>query len=982
MADLALSTVHVLLSVIRKEGELLAGVRGDVQFIRDEMESINGLLRHLAGSKERASDHQVRAWIKQVMELAYDSNNCVERYAGTRPRRRKGFVGRLRRVVRVPKSMWIRYRVATRIRQLKIRAREVGERQQRYGVAVPPKAADGVAAIADGRNILLQYSSAPRKIGGGVRDVSRQAAAIESESGTGHMLKEFTKELIEWLDRSIPDGGGRATFRAVAIVAVDGANGTTLANKVYEHYQRASATARADPFDCVVRIGVRQPPIHVEIMADMLRELLKPTTAAEEEELGLGLGEAQLKEKLVDFVRAKKLLVVLADVNYLPISVMIKALLDTFDCSPGSAVVFSTKDSVVAANFPPTKTVFYSHVDFHHKKASLFLPRNNLTGAGEDDVVKKVLSRCDMDDYCTKLFLHALHSSPNRTPEELNGLSESLAPEHCSDAMEKRLRMAAFCYHGLSDPYKNCLWYTAAFIRGSYHVRRASLTRRWIAEGFIVRSGQPTVHEEAERCVEVLLSQRLLLPQIRSAVGGGKVKTCNVNPLVIEMVTGGGRRRTTTTTTTIASTVDDFLDTNHLPLDPDLHFSIRNGIRIRRLDVSTTAGTEPPPPPKKQMESVMEFLWKLPRSSRLCILRVLDLERCEGLTKRHLSNICKIRKLRYLSLRGCTDVAQLPKKLHQLELLETLDIRQTKVQSFEAALPKSLKNLLAGRTDCPGKDAKTIKSRESFSTVRMPGGVPAGEMDKLEILSHITVTDSGRELANIGKKLKELRKLGVVLFGGGRANLKHLFDQINELDGCLRSLSIRMEPIGSWGATEAVLMKPPKNLESLRICGVRDWLPRRIKELDNLAKLTLRDTLLNEDAMGTLGSLKGLRCLRLRYHSFDAGTLTFSSGHFPNLEDLVLEDDLVGTITFAAGAAPKLAKIVWSFQRMESMTGVKNLGSLKTIQLNRPAGGNVDGYLQLQQDIKDHPNKPKLDCEPPFNQTDDDQADHTGAAPS
>lgn len=210
MADLALSTVHALLGVIRKEAELLGGVRGDVQFIRDEMESINGLLRHLAGTKERASDHQVRAWIKQVMELAYDSNNCVERYARTRSgrRRRRGFLGRLRRAARLPWAMWVRRRVATRIRQLKVRAREVGERQQRYGVAVPAKKDGAAAAEDDGDNKRpLEYSSMPRKVAGGGDASRRRAAAIVSECGTDHMLKECTDELINWVDMGVaPDG--------------------------------------------------------------------------------------------------------------------------------------------------------------------------------------------------------------------------------------------------------------------------------------------------------------------------------------------------------------------------------------------------------------------------------------------------------------------------------------------------------------------------------------------------------------------------------------------------------------------------------------------------------------------------------------------------------------------------------------------------------------------------------------------------------
>uniref|UniRef100_A0A0E0MHS0 Uncharacterized protein n=1 Tax=Oryza punctata TaxID=4537 RepID=A0A0E0MHS0_ORYPU len=985
MADLALSTVHALLGVIRKEAELLGGVRGDVQFIRDEMESINGLLRHLAGTKERASDHQVRAWIKQVMELAYDSNNCVETYARTRSagdprrrRRRKGFLGRLRWVARLPWAMWVRRRVATRIRQLKVRAREVGERQQRYGVAVPAKKdGDGdpippktEGGAADGSSRPREYTRMPRKIpGGGDASRRQRAAVIDSECGKEQMLKECTNELIQWLDKGVAqDHLKRPKLSVVVIVAPDAADGADLVDKVYRHYKpeqppsSSTTPAPTTAFQCRLRVAIKRPAILMEVIWDMLRQLQSEGCV---DSMGNDVHTsdlATLTEKLKISMRGNRLLLFLTNVDYLDIWLPIEEVLASIACDNGSAVVLSSKDGEMArklndseSKLRPTKTVYYSHVDFHHKKANMMLPNDYSSG----DAVKQVLSRCDMDDYCAKVFLHALHNNPNRTADELKILTENLAPDQCSnDPLEKRVRLAAFCYYGLPDRYKNCLWYAAAFIRGSYDIRRASLTRRWIAEGLIIRSGQPTEQEEAERCVDTLLSLNLLIPKERErGVIEGKVKTCSVNTPVIDIVNGGR--------SISASTVDDFLDTNQLPLDLDLHFSVRNGIRIRQLDAMDGSTTEPrPPAPKKQLESVIEFLRKLPSSSRLRLLRVLDLEGCGVIiTNRHLNNICKIRKLKYLSLRG-TDVAWLPKKLHQLELLETLDIRQTRVRVFESTLPKSLKHLLAGRVDCLGDDAVTVKSNESFSTVRMPSGIPAGDMSKLEILSHVWVSDSSKELDNLGEKLKQLRKLGVVLCGGSKANLKDLFAQINELHRTLRSLSIRMKPIGNWGSTEAVLMTPPLLLESLRIYGVRDWLPRRMKELNNLSKLTLRDTLLNEDNLAVLGGLKGLRCLRLRYHSFDSGGLTFSSDSFPNLAGLVIEDDMLVTITFAPGAAPKLAKIVWSFQRMESLTGIKNLQSLRRVELNLLVGnGATNDYPQLKQEIKEHPSKPVLVCQ-------------------
>ncbi|CAL4992776.1 unnamed protein product [Urochloa decumbens] len=139
MADQTNSAVDSLLGLlsaaVKDEARLLGGVHRDVQFIKDEMDSMNGFLMHLT-KMEGDHDDQLRAWMKQVRDIAED---CIELY------RRDlmpvdgdgGFLARLRHL---PVYLWTvpaRHRLANRISELKARVREDGERRMRYDVRVP-----------------------------------------------------------------------------------------------------------------------------------------------------------------------------------------------------------------------------------------------------------------------------------------------------------------------------------------------------------------------------------------------------------------------------------------------------------------------------------------------------------------------------------------------------------------------------------------------------------------------------------------------------------------------------------------------------------------------------------------------------------------------------------------------------------------------------------------------------------------------------
>jgi hypothetical protein len=164
MAALTQSAIDGLLGLLAKaitdEAKLIGGVPGNMQFIRDEMDSMNGFLLHLTKT-EGEHDDQVRAWMKQVREIAYIAEDCVQRYLqlqdhGMAPHeadRCGGLLGALSStaplLVLHPGKYRQLHAIGKQIAELKVRVRDVGERRWRYGVEVPPGSDRKLAPIAD-----------------------------------------------------------------------------------------------------------------------------------------------------------------------------------------------------------------------------------------------------------------------------------------------------------------------------------------------------------------------------------------------------------------------------------------------------------------------------------------------------------------------------------------------------------------------------------------------------------------------------------------------------------------------------------------------------------------------------------------------------------------------------------------------------------------------------------------------------------------
>lgn len=358
----------------------------------------------------------------------------------------------------------------------------------------------------------------------------------------------------------------------------------------------------------------------------------------------------------------------------------------------------------------------------------------------------------------------------------------------CLDGMKEIFDQS---YNDIPPQLKTCLLYLSIFPE-KYEIRRQRLIRRWIAEGFIDEEHGVDKEETAKNYFDELINRNLIQPV--QVDYDGNARSCRVHPMMLHFIV-------------CKSMEENFVTLVHPGAGgrQDDHTPSSNSASIRWLSVQCKANNEEDQGTKESAGlshtrslSVFGEVGAMPQLKKMEMLRVLDLEDCQGSLDPSIDVLPMLFLLRYLSLRG-TDVSRLPPKIGSLRHLETIDIRSTRIQELPPSIVdlQKLVHLLAGM-------------------ISLPRGV--GKLRALRTLSFADIMKSTASAVQDLAHLTNLMELAIFCSQEYRVNLLPVLQKL--AGHRLRSLIVVAGSSGCWMESSHSLPTPPRySLQRFKIDG-------------------------------------------------------------------------------------------------------------------------------------------------------------------
>ncbi|TVU24424.1 hypothetical protein EJB05_26858, partial [Eragrostis curvula] len=961
--DAVKSLVNKLGSLLAQEYTLIGGVSDDIQYINDELASmqafLNRLQREAGGRNEQRQD-----WMKQVREVAYDIEDCIDN-VGRRLRgepRGRGWLVSLKKAWYLLATLYARHNIATDIGNLKARAQHVSERRTRYGVENPAEVDDG----SDGGNALRDRPAPPPQLIGTMEPVG---------------IEDAVTELEPWFTVATSQQHAQHQTRFLAIVGFGGLGKTTLAMALYRKF--------GHEFDCRATVLASQKFHLRRVLRSLVTKFHGQQSGASKNDLD-GIeewGEEMLKKKLADQLKEKRYLILIDDIW------SVSAWDNLRDSLPenkkGGTVVLTTRFKSVSEACRRHNGDVYEHKPLTEGSSNKLFHETISSASYDLCVTRPVNKLVNIMKICgglplavvvvAGLMASKLKSEPN---SDLDALLEKLNQE-LSAVLGNNLttegvtQILNYCYKNLPPDLKTCLLYMSMFPKGSL-ISRKRLIRRWITEGLITEKHGRTVEEIAEDCFNELISRNLI--RVVNNSSNGKVKSCLVHDMVLEYI--------------VAKSSDE----NFITVVGGHWQTPFPSYKVRRLSIHRSDQQEKEIVERMKLSHVrsltaLESFRALHSTMhKLQILQVLDLEGCKDLSLNQLKKICNLHQLKHLSLRQ-TGIEEIPSNIGRLEYLEVFDVRDTNVRKLPASVERlqRMTHLLAGnkskrRALKLTQGITKITALQTLSGVEIHGS-SGGASKRRPTVGKTTSAQAAN--TNLAKEqhsfadmenLTNLKKLTIyrlVCFTDSDNEL--LLSAIEHLSSCsLKFFSIDDNFCGFLDSSLNASEAPPEHLQTLGLCGKLSQVPKWIDRLHNLEKLTLSLTSLTTSTLVVLGELPELfsvtftldseqntSALKILHNNAmeSEGSIFVTAGGFKKLKLLRFMAPVLPPLSFLEGAMSELQRLELRFVMTEGLYGLENLISLRQVVLtvsSQVLEGAKAKVSQIKELARMIPNEPRV----------------------
>lgn len=927
----------------QKRFMLLAGLEHDIKHIQEESSMIAAAIEDDGKHPPSTTTaHAHEQWIKLVRDLAYDIDDCIDRFMHRVSMAPVTDAGWIRRKARRLKTLRARGKFAAEIVRLRKQSEDASELRKKY------------TDLAYGQGSRTAAVSEPQE------DEEVPETYTDSPVGMEALEEELT-ELISETPQGQPE-----RLKVISVVGFDGIGKSQLAKRVYDTLDKSQYPARA-----WVRAAEKGPE---DVLLEILQKLGTRTaiTGSEASSRNIKPSMSELCTTIQKCLEKKRFFIVIDDMRK-DFWVDLKY---AFPIVPGSGVLITTARQTIAIKSSSRDGHVYvmrTLADNHSrqlfcKEACLEYPST------VDDTMRSsaVIKRCDGLPLALVTTARLLHGESR--PREWADLGENLG-EH----LEKNKKLASMndvlvrSYTSLgSQDVKTCLLYLGIYPSGR-PIRRGSLIRRWSAEGFIKEDHKRSTREVAVANFSELIDWSIIHPVDASGSRRAEVKACQTHGIMLEFLLH-------------KSMCENFVTLLYDDVPPpskvrwlSLHNGSAASSRINPNDIPfvrslTIFG--------KVHKSVLNFC-------KYKLMRVLDVEGChEHLEDRHLKEICSnLLLLRYLSLRGASKIRVLPKDVKKLQLLETLDVRGTNIE----ILPTRVMQLpcllhLFGKFRLPqGVGSRKMRKLQAWlqeednSKLQTVAGFVVddksqgfaqlmGEMKKLtkvKIWCESSTTDASNYLSHVSKAIKGFIRRGTV----SSDNLSHLSEAIKEFIARgtdlnkARSLSLSMN--GEW--SQDLLNFSLENdsscyLSSLKLQGNNlSNLPPFVSMLGGLTKLCLSFSHLQMSSciLEALNSISGLNYLNLNATLLD--NLVIEEDALGSLKQLcIVAEEIMTELVIEKGALPDLESLQLICKDLNgfSSTTIQSLPLLKEVALHDELSDQTKKYWE--EAAKNHPRRPKL----------------------